>query len=374
MPSQGMESKCFPFALLLSVLLMAYVSSAVADVERYKSESEYVARLVELGYSVLLEDFEGSAFDHVRSTNLTQHVALSIAARQVTWSSASHELWNYVPTTYITTNPNWARGPGWGIYDTELASTIEIATPAPIYGIGLWVNTNPDFQDVGFLFRGRSTANEPGYVLTGYGAMYPGDNPGAGHTFIGLVDTNGFTNVVVTGTLEVNEENQLEGATVFGADDFILATDLDFLVDPHEYWRASHFAVTDLVSKVRETTVWGDTADPDGDKVSNFAEYVFGGDPNIADRESMLLTVTTYTTGTVAQLEFTYPRRTNDAALAFGPRISSDLSSWYSGSNYVYESARTVQGNHIERVTCRARNMPDPGKAFAQVVVTVPPP
>ena len=103
-------------ALLVVPLLLSFTHLAVAEVERYKDESEYAARLDELGYVVLQEDFEGTAFDHVRSSNLTQHVALSITTRQVTWSSASHELWNYVPTTYITNNPNWARGPGWYIW------------------------------------------------------------------------------------------------------------------------------------------------------------------------------------------------------------------------------------------------------------------
>ena len=59
--------------------------------------------------------------------------------------------------------------------------------------------------------------------------MYPGDNPSFGHEFIGFIDPDGFTDVVLTGTLQVNEENVLEGGIYFGADDFTFGVPQDFI-------------------------------------------------------------------------------------------------------------------------------------------------
>ncbi len=99
-------------------------------------------------------------------------------------------------------------------------TSIRISCDTPMYAVGGWFDTNPDQQSVGFLFEDRTVANEPGYVLPGFGAMYPGDNPATGHAFSGIIDPDGFTAVVLTGTLEVNEKGILEGGTIFGADNF----------------------------------------------------------------------------------------------------------------------------------------------------------
>jgi hypothetical protein len=217
----------FPNLLSISCLvattLFVPLRDARADVERYKDEGAYLARLAELDLLTVQEGFEGSAWDGVRSNYPTQNFTDSIISQGITWESAGNDLWAYPTTTaLISTNNNWSRSGAWGIYDNFLASTLRISSPNLIHGVGLWVDTNPDGQDVGFLFEDRGTANDPGYVLPGYGAMYPGDIHPFGHGFIGFVDPAGFNSVVVVGTLEVNEEGQLEGGTVYGADDFTI--------------------------------------------------------------------------------------------------------------------------------------------------------
>lgn len=204
------------------------VEAAHGAVERYKNEADYLARLATLGYRTVSQGFESSDWDGVRTVNLDFQSLPSVTSQGLTWEAAARDLWSY-PTSKVygvTTNSNWARTGGWGIFEDHkgdpLPTTIRVQSPSPVYGIGGWFNTNPDGQSVGFLFEDRTTANDPGYVLPGIGAMYPGDNPSFGHTFVGIVDPAGFNSVVLTGTLQVNEENQLEGGNIFGADDFTL--------------------------------------------------------------------------------------------------------------------------------------------------------
>lgn len=339
-----------PF-VIAGVLVCASVS--YAEVERYKDEASFSNRLIALGFSHLEENFEGHEWDAVRTTNLTQNVALSVLSKTITWSSAANQYWNYTGPTYITTNPNWARGEGWGLYDTVLATTIRIQTLEPIYGMGLWINTNPDFLDTGFLFPDHTVANDPGYVLPGLGAMYPGDNGGSGHRFIGILDTNGFTNLVITGTLQMNEENQLEGSAVFGMDDVTFAVAESFLPTPLEQWRTEHFASSVLTNSVQEALVWGDLADPDLDHVVNMIEYLFDGNPNLMDAPQTALSVDVIDPNGVPQLALSFNRRTNDTAVVYVPGITADYSTWYTGTGSLEEVSVVSYTDQFERVTLR---------------------
>ncbi len=206
-------------------------AAATAAVERFKVESEYLARINELEHGILSEGFESSAWDEVRSPDVfDRHSLPEIISQGLLWEPASKDLFGGFGTRVhgLTTNHNWARSGEWGVYedhagDIGYPTSIRISSVSPMYGVGGWFNTNPDGQSVGFLFEDRTTANEPGYYLPGYGAMYPGDNPSFGHEFSGIIDPDGFHAVVLTGTLEVNEKNVLEGGTIYGADDFTIA-------------------------------------------------------------------------------------------------------------------------------------------------------
>lgn len=232
------EYKCFATTslLLATLIIVVAVAGSEAAVERYKNEAGFLARLAELGYDPLVEGFESSDWDSVRTTGINDINSLpSVTSQRLTWEAAGLDLWSY-PTSKthgITTNLNWAHSGQWGIFEDHVGdpipTTIRVRAPEPIYGIGGWFDTNPDLNDVGFLFELASTAQDPGYVLPGIGAMYPGDNAGVGHNFNGLIFTDGFTDVVLTGVLEVNEENQLEGGTIFGADDFTFVVPPDFV-------------------------------------------------------------------------------------------------------------------------------------------------
>jgi len=225
--------------VLRSIATLAILTSffaaaeSEAAVERYKIEADYLVRLAELGHNTVIEGFESSTWDVVRSPDVNnRHSLPEVLSQGLIWEGAASDVFGPLAFDGVTTNYNWARTGQWGLYEDRIRasffsplyqSTIRVSSAAPLYGVGGWFDTNPDGESVGFLFEDRTTANAPGYVLPGFGAMYPGDNPSFGHEFIGIVDPDGFNSVVLTGSLEVNEEGVLEGGTIYGADDFTFA-------------------------------------------------------------------------------------------------------------------------------------------------------
>ncbi len=209
--------------------LGAAVLTATADVERYKVEADYLARLAELGYVTLSEGFESADWDGTRDSVTEPQMELEVLSQNILWEPAAKDVWGSGWSTRahgLSTNHNWSRTGIWGLFENHQTeaypTTIRISSTDTIYAVGGWFDTNPDGESVGYLFEDRTYANPPGYVLPGYGAMYPGDNPSWGHEFLGIVDPDGFNSVVVTGTLQVNEKGFLEGGVIFGCDDFII--------------------------------------------------------------------------------------------------------------------------------------------------------
>lgn len=50
-----------------------------------------------------------------------------------------------------------------------------------------------------------------------------------------------------------------------------------------QIWRAEHFSPSDLADPTKESTHWGDLADPDFDGLTNYMEFALMGDPNVPD-------------------------------------------------------------------------------------------
>ncbi|MCB9839070.1 MAG: hypothetical protein H6813_07000 [Phycisphaeraceae bacterium] len=225
----------------LTALLTLTAPIARADVERYKVESEYLARLAELGLDTVQEGFESSVWDgtHNLQPVLDPHYLFDVTNQGIIWEPAAKDIWPVYSSLQhgLSTTPNWARTGGWGSYENHRGegypTTIRVSAEVPIYGVGWWYDTNPNGQSVGLLFEDATTANAPGYVLGNLGAMYPGDNPtSSGHEFVGFVDPDGFTSAVLTGTLQVNEKGFLEGGVGFGTDDVTFGVPQGFNTPP----------------------------------------------------------------------------------------------------------------------------------------------
>jgi len=347
-------------------LMLALAAAATAEVERYKDEAAYLARLAELGLEVVGEGFEGAAWDAFRSDSGTHHWATTVTSQGLTWDSAAQDLWQN-GAARITTNGNWARSGDWGLYDNYLASSVRVTSPTAIHAIGFWVNTNPDLDDVGVLFPDRDTANEPGYVLDGFGAVYPGDIAPVGHAFAGFIDPSGFTTVIISGVLQINEEDQLEGAVVYGLDDVTFG--MPASASPLEAWRAEHFAPADLGDPSKEATVWGTAADPDGDRLTNDAEFGLGTDPTDPGSRAMIEAVA-QSVGGETRVRLTFLRRNDDPGLTLTPQRSADLVTWDSGPA-AFETVATIdQGDGYDLLTVRtlASGAPSSG-VFARVAI-----
>ena len=193
-----------------------------------------------MGYETVVDGFESSEWGGARSPTINDRSMQPMVLSQgILWEPAAKDVWASAYSNRahgLTTNHNWARTGQWGLFEDHLGepypTTIRISTDVPIFAIGGWFNTNPNGQSGGFLFEDRATANDPGYLLPGLGAMYPGDNPSFGHAFNGLIDPDGFTSVILTGSLEINEENVLEGGTIFGVDDFTFGVPAGFIIEP----------------------------------------------------------------------------------------------------------------------------------------------
>ncbi|MCB9839069.1 MAG: hypothetical protein H6813_06995 [Phycisphaeraceae bacterium] len=229
-----------PSTYLISCALLAGAAhAALGAVERYKVESEYLARLAELGLDTVQEGFESSVWDGSRYTIVDPHHLVQAESQGILWEPAARDVWGGGFGFHqhgLSTTPNWARSGGWGLFEDHggdpYPTTIRLTTPVPIFGVGGWYNTNPDGENVGILFDDRTTANAPGYFLPGFGAMYPGDNPSFGHVFVGFIDPDGFTNVILTGVIQVNEKGILEGGAIFGCDDFTIGVPQGFITPP----------------------------------------------------------------------------------------------------------------------------------------------
>ena len=116
---------------------------------------------------------------------------------------------------------------------------------------------------------------------------------------------------------------------------------------PYDAWRFARFSSEQLA----DTSVSGDTADPDNDGISNLLEYALGGDPLVSD--SATLTPVPGISGD--HLTLTYVRPQTTADITYSVEWTADLaSSWNSGSGYVETVSSTDNGNGATTVVVRA--------------------
>jgi hypothetical protein len=195
------------------------LSACTAGPEVYVcwSETAYLAKLAELGYSLLREGFEDDAvWGGVRSPSS----APEVVSQGIAWTS------NYPLTNDVSTSLGAAQTGEWGIYDPDHGfadgTTTECNVDNPpetcLYYDGV-TGTQADgrviLHAVGAHFSGFSGAN---IDLLIDGVPYGGGKlSGLGHQFFGVIDIAGFTQFQVRET-----DGKVGQALLIFSDDFTI--------------------------------------------------------------------------------------------------------------------------------------------------------
>lgn len=111
---------------------------------------------------------------------------------------------------------------------------------------------------------------------------------------------------------------------------------LTFSIYGIEYWNwlIANFTAPVINNPSKRSTVWGSSADADGDGVINIQEYALNGDPNDSGDIPQLNAVIA-SDGGLDHLFATYPLRKSEASLRYTLEVSSDLTTWNSGALYL---------------------------------------
>lgn len=142
---------------------------------------------------------------------------------------------------------------------------------------------------------------------------------------------------------------------------------------PRDVWKQTRFGANAGIPAIA-----GDTADPDGNGVSNLIEYALGT-PALNPSAAVAIPQTTLTNNALT-LTFTRPATAND--LAYTVQVSDDLVTWQDGSSYapsgdVITNTFTTQisrstSNGLETISVRDNTTSSAGKHFIRLKMVVP--
>lgn len=175
----------------MALCLMAMVAaSANAATTAYTDEALFLGQLS----NPVVEDFEGPAWNPVRSTVGVVNAADSITSLGITWSSSDQ----------VTTSTGAGRS-GYGIYSYlhGIPDSIVGHADSTLYAVGVWVVTNTPYAKINLILDDTDVVDF-------------GDVPiGNQYLFLGVITTSGFT------TFEIRE---MEGTA--GDQKFIFVDDV----------------------------------------------------------------------------------------------------------------------------------------------------
>lgn len=134
---------------------------------------------------------------------------------------------------------------------------------------------------------------------------------------------------------------------------------------PQTRWREQFFTAADLASAEKESSVWGDAADPDGDKSVNLVEYALGTVPTDAASRPRIEILRT-----ASGVALHFRRRKNDTAITAIPERSSNLQTWESGADAFVPLTVTEAGADHEDIELGFSAAPLLDHAFVRVHVT----
>ena len=183
------------------LLIILFFQFGICELLTFTSEENYMNELLSLGYETQMEDFEGSAWDYVRSNSLETNASPYVENNGITWTGNEN----------ITTNTNWGVDNTWGLFTpfdpvSPSVDYIEGNSETILYGIGCWIKSNAPGADMGIYLDDVLSSHE--------------NTQFSGHTFYGVINTDGFINYFIEDT---------EHESVFGVDNFIFAINFSIL-------------------------------------------------------------------------------------------------------------------------------------------------
>lgn len=127
-------------------------------------------------------------------------------------------------------------------------------------------------------------------------------------------------------------------------------------------WQQNNFSSA-YSNPAMEETVWGWSADPDGDGLKNRLEYALGTDPNLPNSQFPNVEMHMVTSGGKRFLELTYRRRNDDPSLDYLPECSGGLGLWSNGpGHFEFRSSTPDTDANFDRITERCLDgSPDDG-------------
>jgi hypothetical protein len=131
-------------------------------------------------------------------------------------------------------------------------------------------------------------------------------------------------------------------------------------------WRSQYFNPGDLADHAKESTVWGDLADPDLDGFSNLAEYALSGSPVAAASAPVLSAELFPFTPTDYRLRASFRQREGVTGVTITPQFSDNLLAWSSDTTII--SGPVSQGDGTA-VTTVQTTTPGPRRFFRVLVV-----
>jgi hypothetical protein len=181
----------FRYVVFFAVVL-AQQPAAMGALTAYTDESAFLAALE----TVFREDFEGNAWDGVRSTIDTVNSATSVTSQGITWSSSER----------VTTGMGAGRS-GYGIYSFPhgIPDSLMSAVAQPLIAAGGWFMTNTPPAQINFIIDDTLTADFDDMPIDGQ------------FSFRGVISTDGFQKI---------EFKEIEGTP--GDQKYIFADDFTF--------------------------------------------------------------------------------------------------------------------------------------------------
>ncbi len=108
-------------------------------------------------------------------------------------------------------------------------------------------------------------------------------------------------------------------------------------------WLVDAFGMESVSDFSESVTIWGDSADADGDGRSNLLEYAFDGDPTSgSDSGDAVATAPQTETDGTTYFHLSFIMRHSDPDLIYTPEVTADFTTWNSGPTYFQHVAPDV--------------------------------